>query len=236
MNAQARWQELIAQNLSSSAVPGYRKRDISFSAVEAGLSPTAVNGKQSVTVMPAARIGTNFQPGQLRPTQNQFDFALDGPGFFEVQLPNGSKAFTRDGEFHVSPQGQLVTKQGYAVLSDSGPLQFDPNNGGAITVSSNGFVSQGGDVKGTIRLVEFQNMNDLSMIDGGYFQINKPDVEPLAAEKTGIRQGYLEAANTSPTLEMGNLVTSMRMFEANQRVLQMQDERMGKVINELGHA
>ncbi len=236
MNAQARWQDIISQNLSAGSIPGYRKREVSFSAVEAGFASGATNGRQAVTVMPAAQVGTNFKMGEMRPTQNQFDFALDGPGFFEVQLPGGAKAYTRDGEFHLSPEGQLVTKQGYVVASDAGAIQFDPNNGGAITVSSNGFVSQGGEVKGSIRMVEFENMQELQMTSGGYFLVERPEIEPLPAQKTTLRQGYIEMANSSPMIEMGNLVTSMRMFEANQRVLQMQDERMGKVINELGHA
>ncbi|HYG21188.1 MAG TPA: flagellar hook-basal body protein [Verrucomicrobiae bacterium] len=233
MNAHSRWQELITHNLTAGSVPGYRKRDISFSAVEAGHPGAALNASQISTVMPAARPGTNFQPGQLRPTRNQFDFALDGPGFLEVQLPNGNKAYTRDGELHMSAQGQLVTKQGYPVVSDSGPLQFDPNNSGAITVSSNGFVSQGGDVKGTLRLVEFKDPQALTPISAGFFLADRPEAQPEAALNTEVRQGYLEGSNASPTVEMASLITSMRMFEANQRVLQMQDERMGKALSEL---
>lgn len=235
MNAQMRWQELIIDNLSAGSVPGFRKRDMSFSAVQAGFPATAANNTSMPSVMPAAHAGTNFQPGQLRPTRNQLDFALEGFGFFEVQMPNGAKAYTRDGEFHVNSAGQLVTKQGYTVLSDSGPLQFDPNNGGAITVSSNGFVSQGSDVKGTIRLVEFKDPHALTTISQGFFVADKPGVEPETASGTAVRQGHLEASNTSPTTEMASLITSMRMFEANQRILQMQDERMGKVITELAH-
>jgi flagellar basal-body rod protein FlgG len=235
MNAQARWQELITENLSTGSIPGYRKHDISFAAVEAGLPSSALNAANSHNVIPSARSGVNFQQGELRATGNSMDFALEGPGLFEVQLPNGNKAYTRDGEFHVSPQGQLVTKQGYAVVSDSGPLQFDPNNGGAITIAPDGHVSQGSDVKGTIRMVEFKNLQDLTPISSGYFLNETPGVQPETASATHLRQGFLENSNTSPTLEMSNLITSMRMFEASQRVLQMQDERMGKVITEIGN-
>jgi len=235
MNAQARWQELITQNLAAGAVPGYRKSDVSFSAVEAGLPATALNGTAMRHVIPAARTGTNFQPGELRATGGATDLALEGPGFFEVQLPNGNSAYTRDGELHVSAQGQLVTKQGYSVLSDSGPLQFDPNNGGAITISADGHVSQGGDVKGTLRLTEFKDPHALTSINDGFFLADKPEAQPETAVGTQVRQGFLEASNTSPTAEMASLITSMRMFEASQKVLQMQDERMGKVITEVGN-
>jgi flagellar basal-body rod protein FlgF len=235
MNAQARWQELITQNLAAGATPGFRKQDVSFAAVEAGMASTALNSNSLRQVMPSAHAITNFQPGELRATNNSMDFAVEGPGLFEVQLPNGSKAYTRDGEFHVSPQGQLVTKQGYAVMSDSGGLQFDPNNGGAITVSPGGDVSQGSDVKGKLRLVEISDPRALTPISGGLFTANNPDMQPVSASATSVRQGFLEASNASPTAEMASLITSMRLFESSQRVLQMQDERMGKVISELGN-
>ena len=235
MNAQSRWQELITQNLASGSVPGYRKQDISFSAVEAGLDPTAAGPNNLRYVIPAANASINFQPGEIRATRNPMDFALEGPGFFEVQLPNGSRAFTRDGEFHLNSQGQLVTKQGYAVLGDGGPLQFDVSQGGTITVSADGDVSQAGEVKGRLHLVEFSDPKALTTIGHGYFLAEKPEALALLATASHVQQGFLEAANTSPTAEMASLITAMRMFEANSRVLQIQDERMGRVITELGN-
>ena len=162
------------------------------------------------------------------------DFAIEGPGFFEVQLPNGDHAYTRDGEFQLNAQGQMVTKTGNPVLSDGGPIQFDPNNASPITVSSTGEVSQGGDVKGRLRLVEFNDPHLLTSIGGGCFLANHQDLLAKDSTASSVRQGYLEGSNTSPTSEMASLITAMRMFEANQRVLQMQDERMGHVISELG--
>jgi flagellar basal-body rod protein FlgF len=235
MNAQARWQELITENLAAGSVPGFRKKDISFSAVEAGLDPTAVKGSGSRFVIPSAHASTNFQPGDLRATGNPMDFALHGPGFIEVQLPNGSRAYTRDGELHMDSSGQLVTKQGYTVLGDNGPLQFDLNNGGAITTAPTGEVSQGGEVKGRIRVVEFSDPQTLTAAGSGYFLAESPNAQAAPAAATSIQQGFLEASNTSPTAEMANLITAMRMFESNQRVLQIQDERMGRVISELGN-
>jgi flagellar basal-body rod protein FlgF len=235
MNAQARWQELITQNLATSSVPGFRKQDISFSAVAAGLDSSAAGANAARYVIPSAHAATNFQSGELRTTGNPMDFALEGPGFFEVQLPNGSQAYTRDGEFQLNAQGQLVTKQGYTVMGDGGPLQFDPNNGGAITISASGDVSQGGEVKGKIHLVEFNQPQALTTIGEGYFLANGPNAQPASASATAVRQGFLEASNSSPTVEMASLITAMRMFEANQHVMQMQDERMGQVITNLGN-
>ncbi len=234
MNANARWQELITENLAAGSVPGFRKREISFSAVQAGLDPTAPNINGSNYVIPSASASINFQAGETRATGNQMDFAIEGPGFFEVQLPNGSRAYTRDGEFHPNAQGQLVTKQGYTLLGDGGPLQLDPNSSAPVTVSPTGDLSQGDQTRGRIRLVEFNQPQSLTTIGDGYFLADRPGVQPVAATASAMRQGFLEGANTSPTAEMASLITAMRLFEANQKVLQAQDDRMGRVITDLG--
>jgi flagellar basal-body rod protein FlgF len=229
MNATSRWQEMIAENLAASSVPGARKLDISFAGFEAGYSPV-VNGSRPV--IPAAHTTINFQQGAIRPG-GPMDFAIDGPGFFAVQLPNGEQGYTRDGVFQVNAQSQLVTKQGHLVLSDGGPIQFDPNNPSPITISSTGEVSQGADVKGRLSLTEFNNPQFLTGVGGGIYLGNNPKLEKSDTSTSSIRQGFVEASNTSPTTEMASLVTAMRMFEANQRVLSMQDERMGRMIHEL---
>jgi flagellar basal body rod protein FlgG len=234
MNAQARWQEMITQNLAADSVPGFRKQDISFSAVQAGVDATALSTPGAQYMVPSATTATNFEEGEIRATGNSMDFAIEGPGFFEVQLSNGSRGYSRDGEFHINAQGQLVTKQGYAVLGDGGPLQFDPNSTAPLTVAPTGEISQGDQSKGRIHMVEFDNPHSLTSIGEGYFLADRTGVVPATASASSIRQGFLEGSNTSPTAEMASLITAMRMFEANQKVLQMQDERMGRVISDLG--
>jgi flagellar basal body rod protein FlgG len=234
MNAQARWQEMITQNLAAGSVPGFRKQDISFSAVQAGVDATALSTPGAQYMVPSATTATNFEEGEIRATGNSMDFAIEGPGFFEVQLSNGSRGYSRDGEFHINAQGQLVTKQGYAVLGDGGPLQFDPNSTAPLTVAPTGEISQGDQSKGRIHMVEFDNPHSLTSIGEGYFLADRTGVVPATASASSIRQGFLEGSNTSPTAEMASLITAMRMFEANQKVLQMQDERMGRVISDLG--
>ena len=235
MNANARWQEAIAENLAGSSIPGSRKQDVSFSAVSAGMAPglTGLNG--GGFVMPSSNVSANFVQGTLRPTNLPNDLAIEGPGFFEVQLPNGSHAYTRDGELQFNAHGQLVTKQGYLVLGDNGPIQMDAANSAPITVAADGEITQNGALKGRIRLVEFNQPNLLKPIGNGCFLANNPASQALAAQSSQLRQGFLESANTSPTTEMASMITSMRMFEANQKVMQMQDDRMGRVITDLGN-
>lgn len=227
MTAVARWQEIIAQNLAGAAVPGFKKLEAAFSASSLAHAPSAI--------VPTPRIVTNFSQGQLRPTGAPTDVALDGPGFFEVQLPGGQTAFTRDGEFRIDPQGQLVTKQGYTVLGDGGPIQLDPNNAAPLSISADGTVAQGDEVRGKLRVVTFAEPNRLDCIGQGLFVARDPALVPQTATGTPVRQGFLESGNTSPVVEMAHLIAAMRQFEAMQRVLQSQDERLGRAIQELGN-
>jgi flagellar basal body rod protein FlgG len=231
MSATARWQDMIAENLSAASVPGARKQEMSFSDVQAGVA--AGLGKSDAFI-PSGTAVTNFQPGELRSTGNPTDFALEGPGFFSVQMPNGKTAYTRDGEFSLNSQKQLVTKEGYAVLGAGGPVQFNPNNAGAITISASGDISQGELPIGKLQTYEFKKPEKLTKSGSGFFRADDSAAQATPSTQTQVRQGFIESANTSPTTEMASLITAMRLFESNQKVLQMQSDRMSRVITDLG--
>jgi flagellar basal body rod protein FlgG len=238
MKATARWQETISENLSSSFIPGFKRQNISFSAVESGLmgpSSTTINGGSRHFSLPSSSVSTDFQPGELKPTGGATDLAIEGRGFFEVQMPNGVKAYTRDGEFRANAQGQLVTKQGYRVQGAGGPIQLDAKNASPVTVSANGEVSQGGNLRGTVKVVDFNDYSQLQSASSGYFLAGQPGLSPTTVTKANLHQGYLESANTTTVSEMANLLCSVRLFEANQKVIQNQDERMGRMIADLGN-
>jgi flagellar basal body rod protein FlgG len=235
LNAMDRWQETIAENLASSSVPGFKKQDFSFAAVQAGLHPVpAAAGASRAVLMAGGQGSTNFQPGEFRITNVKTDLAIDGKGFFEVRLPNGASAYTRDGEFHLDSQGQLVTKEGFLVQGDAGPIALDLNNYTEPSVSTTGEIYQGIDLKGRVRLTEFGNPQSLTRISGGYFMADNPKAAPAPAAASTVRQGALEAANTSVVMEMANLMSAMRTFEANQRMAQIHDDRIARAIADLG--
>jgi flagellar basal-body rod protein FlgF len=232
MSANARWQDVVSQNLASASVPGFKKQDLSFAAVQAGLLKTP-NGSTPLT-LPRAESTTNFQQGEARYTGVNTDVAIDGEGFFEVQLASGSTAYTRDGEFQVNAQGQLVTKQGCLVMGDRGPIQLDHNNASALSISATGEVTQGSESRGRLKVVTFNDPHLLRPTTGGSFLADNPNLQPSPMAQPSLRQGFVESANTSSVLEMANLIRVMRGFEANQHIVQVQDERMGRVISELG--
>jgi len=236
LNVNSRWQDMISENLASSSVPGFRKQELSIAATQAGLMPpTSTTSSKSAQFfsIPKASTTTSFKSGDLQYTGDDHNLAIEGKGFFQVQLPNGAIASTRDGEFQVNSQGQMVTKEGYPVLGASGPIQLDPHNSAPLAISANGDISQGTEPKGKLTLVEFQKPQLLTQISGAYFLAKDPQAQPTASTST-LRQGYLEGANTSAVGEMANMITAMRTFEANQHVIQIQDDRLGKVISELG--
>src|SRR5580658_7839163 len=138
MNATAQWQEMIAQNLTTSGISGGRKHDAVFADVQAGMDPSSSFGSQSIYFIPTASSVTNFQQGEIHASSNPMDFALEGPGYFNIQLPNGQTAYTRGGSFELNAKGQLVTNQGYTVLSDGGPIKVNPNSSDSVTVSATG--------------------------------------------------------------------------------------------------
>jgi len=119
------------------------------------------------------------------------------------------------------------------VAGTGGALQFDPANTAPISISADGQLSQGADLKGKISVTEFGNLKALRMGTGGFFQADGPLALPQAATATDVRQGFVEASNTSPSLAMASLLTSMRMFESNQKVMQMQSDRMTRTITDL---
>jgi flagellar basal-body rod protein FlgG len=198
------------------------------------MDPNVSGGAQGNYFIPTATPVTNFQPGEIHASSNPMDFALEGTGYFNVQLPNGQVAYTRGGSFELNSKGELVTNQGYPVMSEGGTIKVNPNNPDSLRISASGDVSQGQQHLGKVKLTEFTKPENLTSIGASSFSEDGPDAGPTAAIATHVRQGFLEEANTSPTTEMSGLVTAMRMFEANQKVMQMQSDRMSRTITELG--
>jgi flagellar basal body rod protein FlgG len=234
LEANSRWQEVIAENLAGSSTTGFKKQDVSFSAIQAGLMRSASPGTATEHFgLPNSRMAVNFTPGQVRPTGCPTDVVIDGPGFFEVQLANGDFAYTRAGEFTVNTQGQLVTRQGLPVMGESGTIQLNPNNRKPLTVGADGRISQGQESRGKLKLVEFSDPQLLKPIGGSVFMARDPALQPVDVDEPSFRQGFLEGANTTPIVEMASLMTSMRNYEANQRLIQINDQRMSSAIRDL---
>ena len=230
-------QQVIAENLAASSVPGFKKRDMAFSAVSADMfkDPSQPVDKTQLQFMfPSFQHTVNFSQGSLLNTGVPTDLSIDGPGFFAVEGPNGQTLYTRDGALRLNNEGQLITKDGFPVLGENGPITIPAGTDlSALTVSSTGEVFAGAEELGSLQLTNFDDPTKLLPFGAGYYDGGTANPQAIDPKETTISQGYTEVANTTPMVEMSQLLGTLRHFEANQRIMKMQDENMGKMIREL---
>lgn len=234
LGAYEKWQDMLAQNLASGSVPGFKKSEISFDSVsdDGGKARTRL-GDGSQGVMPQASTKINFAQGELRRTGADYDFAIQGDGFFQVQRANGEMGYTRDGQFQLKSDRTLITKQGLTVMGESGPITF-PTGAGAISINADGMVFQGDQPVAKLAVYQFKDMQALQRVGDGLMAPSRKGEQPVAAEKPAILSGYLEQSNVSPMSEMVNLIAVSRAYEACQKVIQSHDDESDKAIQVLG--
>lgn len=238
LSALEKWQDSVSQNITSSQTNGYRKRTISFSAQIAGELQGDGNtrighGLSMPALFPRAGTGISFQVGETQPTRRELDASIQGDGFFEVQRPDGSKVYTRTGEFRMRPDRVLVTSSNDEVLSEAGnPIILLPG-GGKVTFNQDGSVVQGNTVLGKFSIQKFPDNNRLKAIAGGFFTAPE-DMKPERVDDPELLQGYLEGSNVAPLREMVDLVLINRAYEANQKIITTVDQQMQKTLDALG--
>ncbi len=237
MSALERWQDAVAQNITSGQVTGYRKRTVEFSTQAAGdwqLNPDAKPGDPGVPALfPRATNGISYVAGETQPTGRDLDVAIQGDGFFEVQRPDGTTAYTRSGEFTTRPNHMLVDGSDQPVLSDAGSPIMLLGDGSKVTINPNGEIVQGATVVGRLGVQTFTNLGALAPISGGLFVAN-PGADPQPVAKPNLLQGYLESSNVVPMREMVNLVLISRAYDSNQRVITDYDQETQKMLDALG--
>lgn len=232
-----RWQEMVSQNIGASSVPGFKKSEMSFEAVLGGMKRTGSDGRfgaENPSAMPRDKVQIGMEQGELRSTGNELDFAIQGSGFFQIQKPDGQTGYTRDGEFRLSPDRTIVTKQGYTVTGDGGPITLRPG-GGKVSISPEGTIVQGETQVGKIAVYDFTDPSKLRRIGDGLLAPGDASVQSTAVEKPNVLNGSLESSNVSPLREMVNLITISRAYEANQRLIQANDDNTEKAIQALGN-
>jgi flagellar basal-body rod protein FlgF len=223
--------DLLANNLANTSTSGF-KADREF--YNTYLSADALNAPDpAVGDSPVVeRHWTDFSQGSITNTGNPTDLALSGRGFFAVNGPNGT-LYTRNGGFQVSPQGQLVTAEGYPVrLSDGQAVTLDPNS--ALVVGADGTVSQNGAALGQLQLVDFADPSLLEKGPGTTFQSPDPQkVAPQAATNVQVAQGKLESSNASSAESAARMVMLLRHFEMLQKAVKIGGDMNRQAIEEV---
>ena len=238
LSALERWQESVSQNITSSQTPGFRKRTVNFGTQKAGELHTNSRSSSARDVgmpmsFPKVSEGISFVPGETQPTRRELDVAIKGRGFFELQRPDGSKIYTRSGEFHVRSDRTLVASGGEEVMSDGGAPITLVAGGGPVTINRDGTIFQGENSLGKLAVQKFANDAALIPVSGGSF-IAPATLQPERVSEPELLQGHLEGSNVTALREMVDLVLISRAYEANQKIIKTVDDQMGKTLEALG--
>jgi flagellar basal-body rod protein FlgF len=222
--AQTQALELVANNLANLGTAGYRGQQATFRSLLAAGGAAAGNPLNAAVndfgVLGGSRV--DRASGSLTATGNPLDLAVAGNGFFVVQSAQGV-AYTRNGGFHATPAGQLVTAQGDAVLGEQGPITLPS---GAVAVSADGTLSVDGAVVDKLRVAEFAPDTSLRAVGDAMYAA--PAGSELPAASSSIRQGMLEASNVSPVEGVVQLISIQRNAEMMQRALTLFDSQFNQ--------
>ena len=167
--------------------------------------------------------------GEIAQTNNALDVALAGPGYFVVQTPDGER-YTRNGRFQLDQSGQLVTQEGFAVLTQGGPIVLGPRDA-SINIARDGTVASETGQLGKLRVVTFDKEASLRQVGNTLF---RTDDAPRNAEKPNVVQGALESSNIQPIVEITRMIEVQRSYESLSRFIDREDERIRTLIRDLG--
>ncbi|KZD08131.1 flagellar basal-body rod protein FlgG [Oceanibaculum pacificum] len=247
MQAQQLNVEVISNNIANMSTVGFKRlrpefQDLLYQDLRRVGSQSSDQGQVvpsglqiGVGVRTAATYRINEQ-GSLLLTDNQLDIAIQGEGMFRVELPNGEIAYTRDGSFQLSPEGQIVTADGFLVQ----PAIAVPQNAVSVTINASGEVLAKLDNQielqnlGRLDLAVFPNMAGLESIGNNLLTETPASGAEIAANpgEPGfgtLLQGFLESSNVNPVTEITALITAQRAYEMNSKVIEAGDQMMQTV-------
>lgn len=253
MIANSKKLDVITNNLANVNTAAFKKDTVVFQSFPELLTQRINDAKSPLNPNPSAVIGnmslghdvgeifTYYTQGQLTQTNNNFDLAINdddtsgkaSPAFFTIGVVNPEdnsleEYYTKDGSFVLNSFNQLVTKAGYPVLGENGPITLEP---GEFSVDAQGNITQKGNTVDKLLIAQFEDATKLRKYGDNLI---KNDGGEAAAFTGQVMQGYAEQSNVNIVSEMVDMITVMRAYEANQKVLQAQDSTLEKVVNEVG--
>jgi len=250
LSAQDTSLKVISNNLANVSTVGFKKdravfEDLLYQTVRQPGAETA-EGNQLPSGLQLGNgvrvVGTQkmFSTGEIQVTDETFDVAINGRGFFQVTMPNGDIGYTRNGQFHLNSDSELVTAEGYLIE----PAITLPDDVQSFTVGVDGTVEVvvAGDATptqiGTLEIADFVNPQGLQAIGQNLFletaASGAPQVAQPGEEGLGIlRQGMLEASNVNAVEELVNMITTQRAYEINSKVISTADEMLSFVTQQL---
>jgi len=245
MLAQQRNVEVVSNNLANMNTTAFMRRRTEFhDLIYQDLRRVGTTSSDAGTIVPSgvqvglgvklAAVYRIHEQGNLTATDNTFDLAIQGKGFFQITKPTGETAYTRDGTFQLNAAGQIVTHDGYTVQ----PGITVPNNAIDVTINNSGEVQvkiQGTaalSTVGQLQISTFPNEAGLESI-GGNLYLETPasggatSGNPASTGLGSVLQGFLETSNVNAVEEVSNLISAQRAYEMNSKVIKASDEMLG---------
>jgi len=236
--------DTIANNVANVNTTGFKKSRVNFQdLLYETIKPAGSETTEGTTIPEGIQVGHGvrpsaiaklFSPGALIQTGNPLDVAIEGDGFFQIQLPTGETAYTRDGSFKINEDGDVMTADGYLLE----PAITIPTDAETITIGADGTVSvrlpaqQAQQSVGELELVRFSNPAGLDARLGRNLLLETqasgtPQISQPGLEGTGnIAQGFLENSNVQVVEEILGMITAQRAYEASSQVIQTADEML----------
>jgi len=246
MESQQTKLDAVSNNLANVATNGYKRAGVVFEDLmyqnlrQAGSATSEQSqlptGLQIGLGVRAAATSRNFSQGTLNQTSNNLDMAIEGNGFFQIQMPDGTTGYSRDGAFQLDANGQLVTQSGYAVQ----PGITIPANARTVTVGKDGSVSitlpqqAAPQVVGQIQLASFVNPAGLESLGGNLYAETAASGTPNAgapgANGLGtVRGGFVEGSNVNVVEELVTMIATQRAYEMNSKAIQTSDQMLQRL-------
>ncbi len=244
MQAQQTNVEVISNNIANMNTTGYKRQRVEFQdLLYQNLRRVGSTSSDTGTIVPSgAQVGLGVktaavyrisEQGNLQQTSNTFDLAVQGHGYFQLTLPSGETAYTRDGTFALSPTGTIVSADGYVVQ----PGITIPQNATGVTINATGEVQAmiAGKIVpatvGQLQIANFPNEAGLEASGGNLLMQTAasgvPQVGiPGSPGYGNVQQGFVETSNVNVVSEMTNLITAQRAYEMNSRVIAASDEML----------
>ena len=241
MTTQMNRMDVLANNIANVDTTGFKRdtvvtRSFSDELMARINDRTDIAGARIIgTIRPGVFVDdifTDFSSGSLQMTYGTFDLAISGRGFFVVEdfERNGNRIerFTRDGSLTLNADGVLVTKDGRSILGERGAITIPP---GDVIIGDRGDISVNGEYIDTLRMVNFEDPHTLR--NHGHNLFNSTDRSVITAFEGTVMQGALERSNVNSVREMIELITVTRTYEANQRMVTIHDNILGRAVNDI---
>jgi flagellar basal-body rod protein FlgG len=231
---------VVSNNVANAQTPGYKQDQLPDQlgkALDLQQYATTPQGQGigSITLGPEVGVSQlDLTAGPMQETANPLDLAIGGSGFFATQATDGTVRYTRDGGFRMDANGALRSRDGSPVLDTNNQPITLPQNGD-VAVAADGTILANGNEVAKLQMVDFAPGTQLNKVGNGMFTA-PAGATPQPTQGVQVYQGYLEASNVDMTESMVATMNLVRAYEANQKLLQMQDETLKQTVNQVGKA